>query len=108
MSPAVFIDANVPIYAGGRNHPSKEPSARVLLMVVEHPLSGSLRGLQLVIIAGTVLSFLGLWGCSGGLLDLPDVERLQNPLVLKKRKQHVGELVGKANIVFCNIFKNEL
>ena len=39
MSPAAFIDANVPIYAAGREHPNKEPSARVLMMVAEHPLS---------------------------------------------------------------------
>ena len=25
MSPAVFIDANVPIYAAGGDHPYKEP-----------------------------------------------------------------------------------
>ena len=25
MSPAAFIDANVPIYASGREHPNKEP-----------------------------------------------------------------------------------
>ena len=39
MSPAVFIDANVPIYAGGRDHPSKEPCAKVLMMAAEQPLS---------------------------------------------------------------------
>ena len=39
MSPAAFIDANVPIYAAGREHPNKEPCARVLMMVAEHPLS---------------------------------------------------------------------
>ena len=39
MSPAAFIDANVPIYAAGRDHPYKEPCARVLLMVAEHPNS---------------------------------------------------------------------
>ena len=26
MSPAVFIDANVPIYASGGDHPLKEPA----------------------------------------------------------------------------------
>ncbi len=36
MSPAVFVDANVPIYASGREHPYKEPSARVLMMAAEH------------------------------------------------------------------------
>ena len=37
MSPAAFIDANVPIYASGREHPNKEPCAQVLMMVVERP-----------------------------------------------------------------------
>ena len=37
MSPAAFIDANVPIYAAGRDYPYKEPCARVLSMVSEHP-----------------------------------------------------------------------
>ena len=37
MSPAAFIDANVPIYAAGRDHPYKEPCARILSMVAEHP-----------------------------------------------------------------------
>ena len=39
MSPAAFIDANVPIYAAGREHPNKEPCARVLMMVAENLLS---------------------------------------------------------------------
>ena len=39
MSPAAFIDANVPIYASGREHQYKEPCARVLMMAAEHPLS---------------------------------------------------------------------
>ena len=39
MSRAAFIDANVPIYASGREHPSKEPCARVLMMAAEHPLA---------------------------------------------------------------------
>ncbi len=39
MSPVAFIDANVPIYASGREHPNKAPCARVLMMVAEHPLS---------------------------------------------------------------------
>ena len=30
MSPAVFIDANVPIYAAGGDHPYKEPCSRIL------------------------------------------------------------------------------
>ena len=37
MSPAVFIDANVPIYAAGGDHPYKEPCARILRMVAEEP-----------------------------------------------------------------------
>ena len=37
MSPAAFIDANVPIYAAGRDHPYKEPCGRILSMVAEHP-----------------------------------------------------------------------
>ena len=37
MNPAVFIDANVPIYAAGRDHPYKPPCARILLMVADDP-----------------------------------------------------------------------
>ena len=37
MSPAVFIDANVPIYAAGGDHPYKEPCARILRTVAEDP-----------------------------------------------------------------------
>lgn len=37
MSPVVFIDANVPIYASGRPHPLKRPCAQILLMAAEHP-----------------------------------------------------------------------
>ena len=37
MSPAVFIDANVPIYAAGGDHPYKEPCARILRMAAEQP-----------------------------------------------------------------------
>ena len=37
MSPAVFIDANVPIYAAGRDHPYKESCSRVLRMAAEEP-----------------------------------------------------------------------
>ena len=39
MSLAAFIDTNIPIYASGREHPNKEPCARVLMMAAEHPLS---------------------------------------------------------------------
>ena len=39
MSPAVFIDANVPIYAAGREHPCKAPCVRVLMLAAEHPQS---------------------------------------------------------------------
>ena len=39
MSPVVFVDANVPIYASGRKHPQKEPCARVLMMAAENPRS---------------------------------------------------------------------
>ena len=39
MSPAAFIDANVPIYAAGREHPYKAPCARVLMLAAEHPQS---------------------------------------------------------------------
>lgn len=39
MSPAAFIDANVPIYASGGENPYKEPCARVLMMAAENPLS---------------------------------------------------------------------
>ncbi len=37
MTPAVFIDANVPIYAAGAPHPLKEPCARILRSVAEDP-----------------------------------------------------------------------
>jgi hypothetical protein len=37
MSPAAFLDANVPIYAAGRPHPLKEPCVQVLLLVAEQP-----------------------------------------------------------------------
>ena len=37
MNPTAFIDANVPIYAAGRQHPYKEPCARVLRMVASSP-----------------------------------------------------------------------
>ncbi len=39
MSPAAFVDANVPIYAAGRSHPLKEPCIQVLLLAAEHPQS---------------------------------------------------------------------
>ena len=39
MSPAAFIDANVPIYASGRDHPHRAPCARILRMVAAHPRS---------------------------------------------------------------------
>lgn len=37
MSQAAFIDANVPIYAAGRDHPHKAPCVRILGMVVHDP-----------------------------------------------------------------------
>lgn len=37
MSPAAFIDANVPIYAAGRENPYKQPCARILMMAAERP-----------------------------------------------------------------------
>ena len=37
MNPVVFIDANVPIYAAGRDHPYKEPCARILRVVADDP-----------------------------------------------------------------------
>lgn len=37
MSPAAFIDANVPIYAAGRDHPYKAPCGRLLIMAAEKP-----------------------------------------------------------------------
>ena len=39
MSLAAFIDANIPIYAAGREHPNKEPCARALMMAAEYPRS---------------------------------------------------------------------
>ena len=38
MTSAIFIDANIPVYASGREHPYKEPCARILKMAAERPL----------------------------------------------------------------------
>lgn len=35
----LFLDANVPTYAAGRNHPLKEPCEEVLVLAVRHPRS---------------------------------------------------------------------
>lgn len=37
MSPATFLDANVPIYAAGRPHPLKEPCSQILMLIAERP-----------------------------------------------------------------------
>ena len=37
MPPATFIDANVPIYAAGREHAYREPCIRVLAAVNDNP-----------------------------------------------------------------------
>ena len=37
MSPAAFIDANVPIYAAGRDHPYKVPCGQILHLVASNP-----------------------------------------------------------------------
>ena len=37
MPPATFIDANVPIYAAGREHPYREPCIRALAVVNDNP-----------------------------------------------------------------------
>lgn len=37
MSPVVFIDTNIPIYASGREHLYKEPCARIMRIVSESP-----------------------------------------------------------------------
>ena len=39
MSPAAFLDANIPIYAAGGPHPNKEPCVRVLRMAAQQPWS---------------------------------------------------------------------
>ena len=39
MNPVVFIDANVPIYAAGRDHPYKAPCARILRVLADGPQS---------------------------------------------------------------------
>ena len=39
MSPAAFLDANIPIYAAGGPHPNKEPCIRVLRMAAQQPWS---------------------------------------------------------------------
>lgn len=33
----LFLDANIPIYAAGRNHPLKEPCKEVLELAAQHP-----------------------------------------------------------------------
>ena len=37
MPPATFINANVPIYAAGREHPYREPCIQVLAAVSDNP-----------------------------------------------------------------------
>lgn len=37
MSPAAFIDANIPIYAAGRAHRLKAPCIQVLLLAADYP-----------------------------------------------------------------------
>lgn len=37
MSRLIFLDANVPIYAAGRDHALKQPCSEVLLLVAERP-----------------------------------------------------------------------
>ena len=37
MNPAAFIDANIPIYAAGREHPLKQPCIDILVLAAEHP-----------------------------------------------------------------------
>ena len=39
MSPAVFVDANVPIYAAGRDHSYKGPCAQILRVLADDPQS---------------------------------------------------------------------
>ena len=39
MTPPTFLDANVPIYAAGRPHDLKQPSAQVLMLAAERPAS---------------------------------------------------------------------
>ncbi len=39
MSPAAFIDTNIPIYAAGKPHPLKGPCVDILLLVAEYPQS---------------------------------------------------------------------
>ena len=39
MNPAVFIDANVPIYAAGREHPYRQPCVRILRILADDPQS---------------------------------------------------------------------
>jgi len=37
MSPPIFLDTNVPVYAAGRPHALKEPCAQILMLVAERP-----------------------------------------------------------------------
>lgn len=37
MPSPIFIDASIPIYAGGRLHPLREPARQILLLVADKP-----------------------------------------------------------------------
>ena len=37
MTPALFIDTNIPIYAAGRQHPYKQLASRVMALVDQRP-----------------------------------------------------------------------
>lgn len=37
MSRVVFVDANIPIYAAGRDHPYKEPCSRIIRTIADKP-----------------------------------------------------------------------
>lgn len=39
MSPVAFLDANVPIFAAGREHPLKQPCAEVLRLASDYPMA---------------------------------------------------------------------
>ena len=37
MTPAAFVDTNIPIYAAGRDHRYKEPCARIIRVIADNP-----------------------------------------------------------------------
>ena len=64
MIPVAFIDANVPIYAAGREHPYKEPCAATFILVAEHIISADTDFDRLPGITRLDPMLIGGWGSS--------------------------------------------